>query len=1001
MDHIYGSDICRFQRSWTEYCSSDSFPEYDLLDEAYGLAPTQAGLSINSGTSTTGVYNYGFIYKVDSSGTLIDSIATGLGESQGLAWDGTYYWYIQRRGVATFRLFKVTTAGAVIDSIIPPSAWYLGGAGWDGTGLWVSVYYPNTDAALYKYNISTKTIIDTVHTLGIQPQGIAWDGQYLYYVIDNNDNDPEKIYQVNLATRDTVRSWYLTEGPSSNMSPRGLAWDGGFLWLIAEPAGASSGRVLYKYDLGGNGTPDINLPTSLVDFGEVRINQQRTISIAVQNVGTAPLRVDSVKVMLSTHFTSLLFTPATITAGSSLQLPLVFLPTTFGPDTTSIIVYSNDPDEATKIVAAHGMGIYSSSFIATPAGNDFGARRVGSTNSWKMAIQNQGGGQLSVSSITVANPAFSVDSIQYPILLDSLQTTSVRIWFHPSSILPVLDTLRITSDASNGPVTRVTLRGTGDATPIPIGTPIWTYTVPDHPISNTFRLVKAVRAMNDITGDGKSDVIVSTDNYWTMALNGNSSQSNDSLWAFSTYISSFSAGSIGSTGDYSHQKALGIASDLNDDGFNDVVIGTGGGNEHVYALNGKTGHVLWTFGTDDPDSFSLGDFTGVDVSTDFNSDGVPDVIAAAAASESGGIGGRRTVYLFNGTNGNIIWQAPLLGFTHGVAAIQDVNGDLHPDVVGTVGEPSYLARAFNGTNGATLWSFPVPSASGGAKEVMSFPVPGQANDVIMGAFWGPVYRLHGATGAEVWSHPTGGVGGGGVMQLYLLRDVTGDGIDEVLVALLGNGALCLNGATGATVWSIPTGNTMGIASIPDLNQDTYDEAVVASQSQGAIIVRGQDGVQLGVYSFGANETREVAVVPDMDGNYSREVIAGSKFGDIALISGGLNAGPNSVEEQSPLPKQFSLEQNFPNPFNPSTTIQIKLPEQSDLRLTIFDLLGREIRSFEYEKVPRGSHQVVWDGKDERGMQVASGVYFYRLDQKSALPGSGWTFIDTKKLMFIK
>ncbi|MEK9138944.1 MAG: T9SS type A sorting domain-containing protein, partial [Bacteroidota bacterium] len=78
------------------------------------------------------------------------------------------------------------------------------------------------------------------------------------------------------------------------------------------------------------------------------------------------------------------------------------------------------------------------------------------------------------------------------------------------------------------------------------------------------------------------------------------------------------------------------------------------------------------------------------------------------------------------------------------------------------------------------------------------------------------------------------------------------------------------------------------------------------------------------------------------------------------------------------PEQISLEQNYPNPFNPSTTIEIRLPVQSDFTLTIFDILGRKVRSFEYQRVPAGTHKVVWDGRDERGWKSASGVYICRL-----------------------
>ena len=63
--------------------------------------------------------------------------------------------------------------------------------------------------------------------------------------------DPENIYAVDLGTKDTLFSWHVPEVPGTRQNPRGLAWDGTYFWLMAEPVGASSGRQLFKYDLGG------------------------------------------------------------------------------------------------------------------------------------------------------------------------------------------------------------------------------------------------------------------------------------------------------------------------------------------------------------------------------------------------------------------------------------------------------------------------------------------------------------------------------------------------------------------------------------------------------------------------------------------------------------------------------------------------------------------------------------------------------------------------------
>lgn len=79
------------------------------------------------------------------------------------------------------------------------------------------------------------------------------------------------------------------------------------------------------------------------------------------------------------------------------------------------------------------------------------------------------------------------------------------------------------------------------------------------------------------------------------------------------------------------------------------------------------------------------------------------------------------------------------------------------------------------------------------------------------------------------------------------------------------------------------------------------------------------------------------------------------------------------------PQDFALLQNYPNPFNPTTTIPVKLAMSADIRLTIFDNLGRTVRNLVDGNVSAGSHDFEWDGRNNRGEAVASGTYFYRLD----------------------
>ncbi|MBI5474421.1 MAG: choice-of-anchor D domain-containing protein [Ignavibacteriae bacterium] len=964
-------------------------PNATYYNSGWGLTADSSNLYFSSNTSDATLGRK--ILKLSFTAQGVDSVMLppGVVSSQGLARDGDGNFYYLRRYTSVGTIMKFSPAGVLIDSLRLGSSKFPGGLAWDGSHVWYSIYSPDVEAGLYKVNWATKQVVDTILVPTLQPYGVTWDGTYLWYVENGFQGDPQGMFKVNPVTGDTAGFIPAPVDPSGTR-PNSAAWDGRYMWLLAEPVGANTGRALYKYDLSGGGTPDINLMPDSVDFGYTRMGSARSLNVFVQNVGTAPLRIDTLNTPLGVIWASFgQPLPVTIPPGGMDTIFVGFDPMVYGAFRFTFQVISNDPDEHSKPLLAKGFGIYASSHIDAPTAYDFGSRRGGSSNVWYMTIQNQGGPQLVISGMTVGMRPFNLDSLVFPVTIDSLQSKSFRVWFRPTAATSYVDTLKITSNASNGPLTTVVLTGIGNNTTVPMGQPFWTYTVPNNPrTSSNAKLIKGVRAISDINNDGKADVVVSSENYWTMALNGNASVSNDTLWAFNTYIANTSAGSIGSTGDYSHQKALAVAN-LNGDAYKDVIIGTGGGNEHVYALNGRNGQILWQFGTDHPDSFGLGDITGVDASIDFTGDGIVDVVAAGRATETGGVGGRRSVYLFNGATGTLRWSSPLPGFTHAVTAIGDISGDGQPDVIGCVGEAAYKATAFSGVNGNLLWDFSITGSSSGAKEVLAWPVQGQTPDVIVSGFWGPIFRVDGESGTQMWSRPTNG---NSAMQLLRLKDVTGDGIDEIVAPLLVGGAYCINGANGNIVWSLPTGNTMGGAVIPDLNRDGIDDVALAVQNQGVMIVKGQDGAQLALYPTGTAQAREVAIVPDLDGNLSYEIIMGGKDGNVALISGGdllVSVGENV----NGIPERFELGQNYPNPFNPSTTIDVSVPSQANLALKIYDVLGREVKSFEYENVPAGTHQIVWDGKSNAGTQVASGVYFYRLTAGSS--------VLTKQMVLVK
>ncbi len=121
----------------------------------------------------------------------------------------------------------------------------------------------------------------------------------------------------------------------------------------------------------------------------------------------------------------------------------------------------------------------------------------------------------------------------------------------------------------------------------------------------------------------------------------------------------------------------------------------------------------------------------------------------------------------------------------------------------------------------------------------------------------------------------------------------------------------------------------------------------------------------GSATFGANEVNETTLNS-----------AGS--GDIFVAKYGVGT-PTSVDETSILIDHFKLAQNYPNPFNPVTTIFYESPKASQITLAIYNLRGQLVRTLVSGEALPGRQQVVWDGTDNKGRHMASGIYIYKLN----------------------
>ena len=93
------------------------------------------------------------------------------------------------------------------------------------------------------------------------------------------------------------------------------------------------------------------------------------------------------------------------------------------------------------------------------------------------------------------------------------------------------------------------------------------------------------------------------------------------------------------------------------------------------------------------------------------------------------------------------------------------------------------------------------------------------------------------------------------------------------------------------------------------------------------------------------------------------------------------------------PVEFALHENYPNPFNPSTTLRFDLPEVSNISLTIYNMLGQKIRTYDMQSAAAGYHTLKWNATNDYGDPVGAGVYLYQLQSKD--------FVKTRKMVLLK
>jgi len=229
---------------------------------------------------------------------------------------------------------------------------------------------------------------------------------------------------------------------------------------------------------------------------------------------------------------------------------------------------------------------------------------------------------------------------------------------------------------------------------------------------------------------------------------------------------------------------------------------------------------------------------------------------------------------------------------------------------------------------------------------------------------------------------------GGAGQIMVgWRAVSGEG--ETRPANL----TCFDALTGDTLWSVVDSvwphyiSGLAIYELPGKSQ----KAVCASYSDG--VIRFKSGIDGSDLAFcGQLPAIRNLVLGNVDQDGAAEICIASAGSLYVYEAPFTYTGVEEPTAEQAYPIEYSLGQNHPNPFNPETIISFSVTHRTDIRLTIYNVLGERLRSFERYCTP-GTHTVTWDGKNSAGEDVASGIYLYRLTVGN--------YQETKKMVLLR
>jgi outer membrane protein assembly factor BamB len=422
--------------------------------------------------------------------------------------------------------------------------------------------------------------------------------------------------------------------------------------------------------------------------------------------------------------------------------------------------------------------------------------------------------------------------------------------------------------------------------------------------------VFAIETMGDADGDGVADIAAASDSLWIdidqlpgdhfHVLSGAAVGEPEVLWSASPTTRRVNDADDPdyASGCLISEDCVSRFADITADGVPEVLLGTAGNTDAVFAIDGASGEKVWAFDShrDSPAVEVKADVTTVRVHVDVTGDGAPEVIAAVSQPTA-------LAYLFDGASGRVLWRFERPG-TPMISALSagDLDGDGIEDVVfgagmddGGGGEFGVYAVSgrVTGEGGEVLYNRTAEPFWVKTTRWPNFSLErvgdrdGDGVHEIAVASWDRrLYLFSGASGRPLWRRPAD------VDSLTeIVRnagDLDGDGADDLVVTNTGTvGVLVISGADGGVLWrGVEPDDTFGLDRLDDLDGDGRSEVVTGAADGVVRLYSGARGDLLASFDAGPQRALVARAVPDASGDGLSDVAIGTQY----LTGGGEGGG---------------------------------------------------------------------------------------------------------------